>query len=151
MTQNITDVETVQIPDTAAELAAPPRTTNELHETVDWTSDALANLVFRFGGFDLTVTKESARVIQVIHEMLSVDEIVAFFRENDIKGDRNILETCPIANYFTNELGIGCTVDKEGIIYRDPKNDVPVKLSMSPQMKEFIKNFDQGMYPDLVA
>lgn len=79
------------------------------------------------------------------------DEVADLLREYGAKGHRGVLGSCPISNFASAcAPGIRVETNSDGIW-------VSVGDAISQQWKifglgitEFVKNFDNGLYPDLV-
>lgn len=62
-----------------------------------------------------------------------------------IKGRRQSADQCPVAQFVSQELGTDCCVDEEECFV-----SFPYRMARTPPgVSTFIKDFDNGKYPDL--
>lgn len=82
----------------------------------------------------------------------SADEIAALFKEKEIYGDVADGDSCPLHNYLCHEIGcagidLGVT---DGEVYMR-LHSTCCEVRLPNAAKEFVRNFDNRVYPDLVA
>lgn len=81
----------------------------------------------------------------------TADEIADMLHNLGFKGDRSIINSCPIANFARAQLGAEVQMDDRQLSVKMRKHDGWWNFNSTPAMKEFIKKFDEGYYPHLVA
>lgn len=89
-------------------------------------------------------------MIEQLNSFGSPSAIAEFLTENGIKGDLQDGDSCVISNWFLTETdAVGCSTTEEKIIiegeYWHYWEMVP-----NPITVEFIRNFDDYQYPELV-
>ena len=144
MTKNA--IETVNVPENAAVLATPWREKTSFQKDAE-VSGVSSTQVTEFHVISWGFDPGSLRnLISEFYKWETADQIAELFRAEGIKGDRNVLESCPIAGYATKCSGIDVEVNEYGISFSGGKFNFPA----TPAMKDFILRFDQGFYPELV-
>lgn len=145
-----TETTIVNIPNDAASLAHSPRGLGSFNQGIQSGKYGQSGPRFPHSAWDL----QYAQLNKTISGFETADEIADFFRKEGIKGYRGEIESCPIANYVSAGCGGKVQMDDKSLITIDPTNpekEVGWVLEHTPAMAEFIKRFDAGDYPDLVA
>ena len=130
--------ETVHIPDTAQELAHAPRGKSTISDNNFGPGRPARRWELPIG---------IGRLVDVM-KFSTADAIAAYFRQEGIKGDRSVLQSCPIANLATQIINLPVEIDDDGINFNYDHQSF--RVHATPAMKEFIRKFDEGYYPDLV-
>lgn len=148
MTAEVNEViETVSIPDTAASLAAPPRAQTSFQKEIAVSKEISIDDMVYSG----MISQAFSDAIVNLYSFSTADGIARFFASKGIKGDRNILESCPISQYTATTASVEVETNDSGIC--TSRLDSPrrkVSFPLSSAMKDFIENFDAGLYPELV-
>ena len=78
------------------------------------------------------------------------DEIAKFLEKNGIKGYLSNSTQCPVSMYIRNRLdGYNVTVQPERIEVYSPQCSDHVWVNIGNNLRSFILNFDNGVYPKL--
>lgn len=77
-------------------------------------------------------------------------KIAETMRRQGIKGRMFSLCACPVAKYFRKNLSCRAYVDHEMITIRMINEDNKLDFGVPPVVKEFINDFDNNLFPDLV-
>lgn len=72
-----------------------------------------------------------------------LDGLVDYLRAENCKGRVGNVNSCPLANHFKERLGDSVSVSGSSISVGAISKSAPEHL------KKFVKNFDDGKYPDL--
>lgn len=94
------------------------------------------------------------KVENLLRELGDTPEKVAgTLRQANVRGKIDSVTSCPVAKYLKSRLGRTYTVGV-GLNYVDVWADLGEKKTASVELpesvKQFIRNFDAGRYPDLV-
>lgn len=78
----------------------------------------------------------------------SADGIARKLRKLGIKGKKGSVRLCPLNVYLQGVLGVSCgvRVDYDNIQFRNISINLPGGTILT-----FLDNFDNGLYPDLIA
>lgn len=94
--------------------------------------------------------KTRAEVLAICANLAAQPSIPEFFAARGIKGRRRVAKDCPIARYIKQE----CGDDPAHGLYTveiETSDDGRVIITHGQQaLADFVSNFDQGKYPDLV-
>lgn len=155
MTESTTEVTEVAevvnfaIPDTAEALATPRReqtTFQKLSGGVIEQSMPIDDII-HWG----IIPNGFATFTQEMSSLSSADDIARLFASRDIKGDRNVLGSCPISEYIKVVAGVPVETNDAGVcIRRLDFPDLMVNIPLTLAMYQFVENFDAGLYPELV-
>ena len=79
------------------------------------------------------------------------DEVAEILRTAGIKGKRYELNACPLANLALHDIpGVDVEVDDEGLAIEVRATGMAFRHNTTPAMKDFIRRFDLGEFPDLI-
>lgn len=78
------------------------------------------------------------------------EEVAESLKVKGHKGYRRVGGSCPLANYLNSELGDGNGFSV-GFCFTELYNSgrVLAEVTHSPQIKGFVNQFDDGMFPEL--
>lgn len=79
----------------------------------------------------------------------SADQIARYLEKQGIKGKRNSSVQCPVARWLRQELGGTVLTRAYSVMYYGPFPRV-VKYGYGDSLKEFVKRFDNGGFPNLL-
>jgi len=145
-----TQIETVHIPDTPEVLAAPPR-------ALAMVTEQLAAGQVRASSVptDTIPTRVNILLFQMnlLGMFTSADAIAEYLANRGIKGDRSLLESCPLSNLALKTLdnGMHIEVDKEALFIHASDSTGWYRIPLTPVLSDFVARFDRGEYPQLVA
>lgn len=101
---------------------------------------------------------------EVIYDKLSsmqADEIAEYLESRGVVGRVEAGNTCAISMYFKNESGLDMFVGYDGIFEYDieaqttyyyPAKVDGIQFYTTPDtVQEFMRKFDDGLYPNLIA
>jgi hypothetical protein len=146
MTETI-ETKTVVVPDNLEMITPPPRGKSSM--TISLKSE------IRYPNLSFSQQQISLLLASSVTELVScssAEEIATYLHSQGVKGDRSVLNSCPISNWGIMTFGYECEMDEENLNIRvDSTNGSWFYLKATPAMKEFIKKFDDGCYPELVA
>src|SRR5690349_8137473 len=94
---------------------------------------------------------EAPVLVQYLNSFDSAGEIVSYFASIGVKGYRQDEGSCPIAQWLSGRLGCSVSVEDKISVYCDNVYDDPAVYETSAVVKEFIDEFDRGLYPMLDA
>lgn len=94
----------------------------------------------------------------------TAEGIKDFLRGEGVKAHKRSMNSCAIARYVTDNTGQSVNVGGGAVVTPHPDGEEQVLLytgtpafryaklsTCTPAMQHFIRNFDDGMYPELVA
>lgn len=91
-------------------------------------------------------TKKLLRAIRkaltFLNKLGGACEIAHYFEVNGLRGRVGSCSTCPVANYLSLVTGEGVNVGSD---FATPV-DFPNKVSLPPNVVEFVRTFDKGQY-----
>ena len=93
--------------------------------------------------------------MQTIIDLLALlpktaEEIAAYFRTTECKGQIKASDCCPVATYIIRMTGIQPQIGKTSFSIRSSRCDVPYP-PLPIHVQEFISKFDEREYPELIA
>jgi hypothetical protein len=97
---------------------------------------------------DLKIYKAVAPLMEKLSWMENAAEIAEHLTREGIKAVRNDPRSCAVARYLQMNTGYTATVVSDSVAVHSRTGRCAL-MENSSVVKDFIKNFDDGMYPDL--
>ena len=96
----------------------------------------------------VTVPLRTSILVQLLQTATSAEGVANVLRKFNIKGEQLKSQHCPIANAISDVFDdVEVTLAGIYFIHRDTR--LNCVINVTPAMAEFIRNFDNGVYPDL--
>jgi hypothetical protein len=97
------------------------------------------------------LTEGTGGIYSFLKEFATSDDLAEALRDSGIKGQRSFLETCPLANLFSQrvtdpEICRTIQVDNNGISFKIADKSFIIRSSV---ISEFVSRFDAGDFPFL--
>lgn len=94
------------------------------------------------------VVEDRIRIL-LYNRSVKHNSIRSTIKRSGVRGVRCHAKCCPLALYLKEGLNIYCHVTDLGVMVRDPKQDSSAYIELPMPLQQFVKNFDDGKYPEL--
>lgn len=143
---NTETVSAPTIPDTVASLQPPRPQTSLTPPPQGFVPEVTMR---RYG---IQIPPDAQMLYDAINSCGSSQEVADLLRSHGARGDRGVLGTCPISNFAAACVpsALSIETDQDGITLHLDSDLIHLLHIDSVHVTEFVKNFDSGLYPDLV-
>lgn len=142
------ETEKVVVPNDIAEITPAPRQRGTYFKQLQAGTSCKVSAT-ELSKYQFSMFKRFSVAVSGLVELPSADAIARHLGDLGFKGERSDLEVCPIANFLTALAGPGVEVDPEMVTMQS--GNFTYSMRSSAAIRAFVKNFDNGLYPELVA